>query len=162
MLPYAGTVIDRIGVRMGAVGASLGLGAVLLYLSQVDRLAQSATALGLSGVSAAYGLLCLGFLGLRFTGQGVLTLVCRTMLGRWFERRRGLVSSISGPFASIAFSSSPLLLAGWVAGSGWRSAWIEMALVVGLGCEPGHWVTHGLVDLSTLFAPRGCLVPRGG
>jgi hypothetical protein len=85
-------------------------------------------------------LLTLGFLGLRFSGQGVLTLTCRTMLGRWFERRRGLVSSISAPFASFAFASSPVLLASWVANSGWRGAWLEMALVVGIGMALFGWL----------------------
>jgi OFA family oxalate/formate antiporter-like MFS transporter len=140
MLPYAGTVIDRIGVRSGVVWASFGLGLVVAYLSQVDRLAARFSSFGISETVAAYALLTLGFLGLRFSGQGILTLVCRTMLGRWFERRRGLVSSISGPFASFAFAGSPLVLAGWVANSGWRGAWLEISLVVGIGMAAFGWI----------------------
>ena len=87
-------------------------------------------------------MLAFGFLGLRFAGQGVLTLVSRTMLGRWFERRRGFVSSISGPFASIAFASSPVVLAAWVAASGWRGAWLEMALCVGVGMAFFGWLLY--------------------
>lgn len=140
MLPYAGSAIDRIGTRRGVIWASLGLGLVLCYLSQVDRLAGWVSGLGLPAASTTFVLLALGFLGLRFTGQGVLTLVCRTMLGRWFERKRGLVSSISGPFASFAFASSPIVLSVWVASSGWRGAWLEMALVVGLGMAGLGWL----------------------
>lgn len=140
MLPFAGSAIDRIGVRTSVVAACIGLGLVLVYLSQVDRLVSAVVGLGLPPVPAAYALLALGFLGLRFSGQGVLTLVCRTMLGRWFERRRGLVSAIAAPFASFAFASSPLLLGAWVAGSGWRGAWLEMALVVGLGMAALGWL----------------------
>jgi OFA family oxalate/formate antiporter-like MFS transporter len=140
MLPWAGSMIDRRGVRRGVIWASLGLGAVLTFLSQVDHLAARVARLGVSESLAAYGLLCIGFLGLRFSGQGMLTLVCRTMLGRWFERRRGLVSAIAGPFASFAFASSPLILAGWVSSSGWRGAWLEMAIVVGFGMAAFGWI----------------------
>ena len=118
MLPYAGSVIDRIGVRAGVIWASMGLGLVVAFLSQVDRIAARVSSFGVSETIAAYALLTIGFLGLRFSGQGILTLVCRTMLGRWFERRRGLVSSISGPFASFAFAGAPLVLTSWVAHSG--------------------------------------------
>ena len=140
MLPYAGTLIDRFGVRWSAICSSIGLGCVLGLLSQVDVMAARVADLGPGRESAAYALLTIGFLGLRFAGQGVLTLVCRTMLGRWFERKRGLVSSISGPFASFAFAGSPLLLAAWVTSSGWRGAWQEMALVVGVGMALFAWL----------------------
>ncbi len=139
LLPYAGTLIDRLGARVTVVAASLGLGAVLAALSQIDRGAAGLAQLGIPLAPATFGLFCIGFLGLRFTGQGVLTLVCRTMLGRWFERRRGLVSSISAPFSSFAFASSPLLLGAWVAESGWRDAWLEMAVIVGFGMALFGW-----------------------
>ncbi|MBW2316058.1 MAG: MFS transporter [Deltaproteobacteria bacterium] len=140
LLPYAGATIDRIGTRRGVVFASIGLGLVLTYLSQVDRAAAWVAGAGVPAMPATFGLLTLGFLGLRFTGQGVLTLVSRTMLGRWFERRRGFVSSVAAPFSSIAFASSPILLAGWVASSGWRGAWLEMAAVVGVGMASFGWL----------------------
>jgi len=140
MLPYAGSLIDRVGVRQGAIWASLGLGLVLALLSQIDLMAAGVAGFGIAQTTAAYALLTVGFLGLRFAGQGVLTLVCRTMLGRWFDRRRGLVSSISSPFASFAFASSPIILAGWVESSGWRGAWQEMALVVGVGMAVFSWL----------------------
>ena len=142
MLPYAGAVIDRIGARRGVVLASVGLGVVLAYLSQVDRIAAKVARLGVPEIPTAYALLAVGFFGLRFSGQGVLTLVSRTMLGRWFERRRGLISSISGPFASFAFASSPIVLSGWVASSGWRGAWLEMALAVGIGMAVFGWLFY--------------------
>jgi MFS family permease len=142
MLPYAGSMVDRIGVRRGVIIASIGLGLVLTYLSQVDRIATAVSGLGFAAGPTVFFLMAVGFLGLRFTGQGVLTLVSRTMLGRWFERRRGLVSSISGPFASFAFASSPVVLSGWVAGSGWRGAWLEMAVAIGLGMTLFGWLFY--------------------
>jgi MFS family permease len=140
MLPAAGRLLDRIGVRRGVVYASLALGATLAALSQLAGLTEIATNLGAASATAAYVILTVGFVGLRFTGQGVLTLACRTMLGRWFERRRGLVSSISAPFATLSFASSPLLLSGWVEKSGWSGAWLEMALAIGLGMTLFGWL----------------------
>lgn len=141
-LPRAGTLIDRIGVRRGVVFASVALALVLVYLSQVDRISLRLASGGAPLHGTMFVAITTGFFGLRFTGQGVLTLVSRTMLGRWFDRRRGLVSSISGPFASVAFASSPVLLAGWVAASGWRGAWLEMAGVVGLGMAAFGWLLY--------------------
>jgi len=168
LLPAAGRMIDRIGVRRGVMLASAGLGLVLAAMSQVDRLAERVAGLGVPAHAAAYGLLAVGFLGLRFTGQGALTLVSRTMLGRWFERRRGRVSAIQGPFSSLAFASSPLVLAGWVAASGWRGAWLEMALTVGFGMSLVGWLLFrenpeecGLVlDGGPERAAAGVVAPR--
>lgn len=140
LLPYAGTMIDRFGVRRGSIFASVGLGFVLACLSKLDWAAEKLAGEFITSTGAAYALLTVGFLVLRFTGQGVLTLVCRIMLARWFERRRGLVSSIAGPFASFAFAGSPILLAAWVSESGWREAWQEMALVVGIGMSAFGWL----------------------
>ena len=72
----------------------MGLGLVLALLSQVDHMTRIVSGWGIDREIAAYAILTVGFLGLRFTGQGALTLSCRTMLGRWFERNRGLASSI--------------------------------------------------------------------
>ena len=139
-LPLAGSTIDRIGARAGVIGASVGLGLVLVYMSHVDRFAAAVTAHGAPGWATTFGLVTLGFVCLRFFGQGALPLVCRTMVGRWFERRRGLASSIIGPFSNLSFASSPILLSGWVASSGWRTAWLEMALIVGVGMAIFGWL----------------------
>lgn len=132
LLPMGGTLVDRWGVRRTIVLASLGLAATLVFLANADRMAAA-----LSGwhpdipVSlACFALLTLGFTGIRFTGQGMLTLTSRTMVGRWFARRRGFVSAISGPFVSFSFASAPLLLSLWIGRAGWRGAWHEMAVVV--------------------------------
>jgi len=124
-LPFGGRLLDRFGARVTASCAAVGLGLTLLYLSVVDRLAEP----GLLAVL----LLVLGFFALRFSGQGMLTMVSRTMLGRWFEARRGLSSGISSVFVGFGFGVAPLVLDAWIEGAGWRGAWRQMALVVGLG-----------------------------
>ena len=136
LLPRAGVWIDRLGVRASALCAALALGTVVAVLSQADRVARAAasvTALG-SG-AAAFAVLTLLFVSLRFLGQGVLTLVSHTMLARWFDRRRGLAAAISGLFVAFGFGYAPRLLDAWIERAGWRGAWLEIAAleVVGMG-----------------------------
>lgn len=142
LLPYGGTLVDRFGVRRIVVAACAGLAGALVLLSNSDRLAGTlASQAGwLSVGAAAWGVLALGFTGIRFAGQGMLTLVSRTMLAHWFESRRGLVSALSGPFVNFAFASAPLLLSLWIARAGWRGAWLEMALGVGVVMGSLGWL----------------------
>ncbi len=125
-LPWAGIQIDRLGVRVAAMAAAVGLGATVVFLSQVDRIA---AVLHPSGRVSGFVLLAVGFAALRFTGQGVLTLASNTMLARWFDRRRGMAAAISGAFVAVGFAAAPLLLDAWIARSGWRGAWLQIGAV---------------------------------
>ncbi|MGF1466237.1 MAG: MFS transporter [Sandaracinaceae bacterium] len=125
LLPRAGVLLDRLGVRASAMIAAIALAAVLTVLAQVDRLA---TGLG-GGPTVTFGLLAALFVGLRFSGQGVMTLASRTMLARWFDQRRGRATAVSGLFVALGFAYAPRLLHAWIERSGWRGAWLEMALV---------------------------------
>jgi MFS family permease len=141
-LPWGGTQVDRFGVRRMVVISSLGLAAVLVFLSNVDGLMRTIVARQ-SLVPASFvamGLFAVGFTGLRFSGQGMLTLTSRTMVGRWFERKRGLVAAISGPFVSFSFAGAPLLLSLWIGRAGWRGAWLEMAVVVAVVMGGVGWL----------------------
>lgn len=138
LLPRGGRLLDRFGARATILVAALALGVTLGVLSWVDRLAAAvASRLPIAPANAvAWTIFALGFTALRFSGQGMLTMTSRTMLGRWFERRRGMVSAISGLFVSFGFAIAPLLLSAWIEVSGWRGAWAGMGacvvLVVGL------------------------------
>lgn len=142
-LPYAGTLIDRFGVRAMVIAACFGLAATLCYLAACDVIARGISgALPLSDQLANWGVLAVGFAALRFSGQGILTMVSRTMVGRWFERGRGLVAAVSGPFVSFSFSAAPLMFH-WLIGSlGWREAWISMAIAVGGGMSLIGWLFY--------------------
>ena len=142
LLPYGGTVVDRFGVRRMVVIVCLALAAVLVFLASSDRIAAAVAAAvpSISATVAGFAVLALGFTGVRFAGQGMLTLVSRTMTAHWFERRRGIASAVSGPFVSFAFAGAPLLLSLWIGRAGWRGAWLEMALVVGVGMATLGWL----------------------
>lgn len=144
LLPSVGSWIDKVGVRRGILVACMGLAVTLSFMSQADRLAARVVegVPALEATTAAFVFLTLGFTGIRFTGQGMLTLVSRTMMARWFDRRRGLVSAVSGPFVNFAFAAAPLGLSLWIGRAGWRGAWLEMALVVGIGMSLVGWLFY--------------------
>lgn len=130
-LTRAGGWYDRYQARTMMVGASLVLGVVLVFISMIDQLLAPLPA----AVAPAFGfaMILIGYFGVRFAGQGVLTSVSRNVLLVWFERRRGLVSGFRGVFVSLGFSLAPLLIAGLIDGWGWHGALWLMAGVVGVG-----------------------------
>ena len=144
LLPSGGMFIDRFGARLVVVGASIWLALTLVYLSGCDRIAQGlATLFSLdSSQAVVFVVLCLGFINLRFSGQGMLTLVSRTTLGRWFDRRRGMASGTAGIFLSFGFSGAPLMLSFLIDGFGWRGTWLTLAAIIGLGMGTIGWLFY--------------------
>ena len=121
-LPRGGRAIDRYGARIVALVETLGLAGVLVGFSFV----------GAMNLWLAMAVMSVGCGLLRFTGQGLLTLSSRTMVAQWFDRRRGLVTSIANTFVSFSFAASPALLLALIDLGGFRSAWriLAVALVV--------------------------------
>ncbi len=133
-LTYAGRLYDRYGARVVAPASSLILGIVLVLLSQCDRIAGRAAGFFSLGNSTipAFVILLLLFFVLRFSGQGVLTMVSRNMMVKWFDRHRGLVTAIAGMVIAPAFSATPALLNALVTRAGWRGAWLLLAIAIGV------------------------------
>jgi MFS transporter, OFA family, oxalate/formate antiporter len=127
LLPLAGTLLDRIGARaMGAISC-LGLALSLVVLSRVDQLAAW---MGEDSVSAAMAAALLGFLLIRFMGQGCLTMTCRVMISKWFDHRRGLAMAINGMFVTFGFSVAPQVFNALTNAYGWRGASLILAVVL--------------------------------
>jgi MFS family permease len=127
-LTRAGRWYDRLGGRVMVALASLALAVMLLFIAITDVLATSAG----GGPVISFGLIMLGYFGVRFFGQGILTNASRNVLQLWFEKRRGLVSSARGVFVSLGFSLAPLGLAWLIGSSGWREALAVLALACAL------------------------------
>ena len=144
LLPFGGVLIDRLGARIVVIGASVWLALTLVYLSWCDRLvAMIVNLLNLeSSLTVAFMLLAIGFVNLRFSGQGMLTMVSRTTLGKWFDRKRGRVSGTAGIFISFGFSGAPLLLSLLIDTFGWRGAWLCLSVVVGFGMTAIGWLFY--------------------
>jgi OFA family oxalate/formate antiporter-like MFS transporter len=135
LLPRGGIYLDRYGARATGIVACLAVAATLCVLTQLDTISMALSSLiGLERtVATAAVILTLGFMMLRFSGQGMLTMASRTMMAKWFERRRGLASGISGIFVSGGFAIAPLLLQIFIDLGGWRGAWLMLAGLVGIG-----------------------------
>jgi len=141
LLPFGGKLLDRLGSRQVAVLAAMGLGLTLGYLTVCDRISSVLSAqLSLEPTLVAAVLLVLGFVSLRFCGQGMLTMTSRTMLGKWFDRRRGQVSGIEGIFVAFGFAIAPWAFSQAIAAVGWRETWRILAVVVGIGMSSVGWL----------------------
>lgn len=141
LLPFGGALLDRFGARLMVVLSSVWLALTLVYLSRCDRISLFlADHSDLSTSTTALIILTLGFISLRFSGQGMLTLTSRNTLGKWFDRKRGLVSGISGIFTAFAFSATPLILSNGIGWAGWRGTWLALALIVGGGMGLLGWL----------------------
>lgn len=124
LLTRAGRWYDILGGRIMTTLASLALAVMLVYIAATAWLSAAL------GGSAPIGfiLIMLGYFGVRFFGQGVLTSASRNVLLVWFEKRRGLVSSVRGIFVSLGFSLAPLGLAALILAWGWSGALLGLAL----------------------------------
>ncbi|QQR92055.1 MAG: MFS transporter [Myxococcales bacterium] len=142
LLPWGGSALDRYGARLTATLSTFVLGLTLVVLSRIDRIAAFLGSVHAFFANQAFatGLLVVAFLCLRFSGQGMLTMTCRTTIGKWFDKRRGLVAGITGVVVSFGFASAPLFLNKWVTAHGWRSTWVEMAMVVAFGMGTLAWL----------------------
>jgi MFS family permease len=129
LLPFVGRLLDTIGSRAVAVFAALGLAFWLVFLSFSPSIsAKFASSAHLSPRWAGAIVAFVGFLGIRHFGQGELTIASRTMMGRWFERRRGLVLGVSGFFVAFGFGVAPLVLNRLILRFGWQRSLEVLAL----------------------------------
>ncbi len=133
-LTFAGKMYDKYGARWVGMIAAMLLAAVLVLLSQVDRIIKNiATDNGSTTfVMVAIIVLISLFFFLRFSGQGVLTMVSRNMMMKWFVAKRGLVNGLSSVFVAFGFSMAPLSFDWLIQEFTWRGAWLLMAACIGL------------------------------
>jgi len=80
------------------------------------------------------------FLLLRQFGQGIMAMVSRNTLAKWFERRRGMVSGISGIFVAFSFSGAPLFMNIIIEDYGYSGSMILMAIIFGFGMAFIGWL----------------------
>ena len=125
----AGRWFDRIGARYLSMIASFSMAILLLIFSwseQIITLISNYTSLTKWWIT--FLLVTSLFFGLRFFGQGVLTMSSRNMIMMWFERYRGRVNMITSIALSFGFSSAPLWMNSMIDNWGWSGAWQVMSL----------------------------------
>jgi len=134
IITRAGKLYDKYGARVMAFTAGVMLGVMLVFLTRIDHLVAHLAGDGwLTAGLLTFVLLAIGFWGIRFFGQGLLTMVSRNMVMKWFNRRRGLANAVLGIFSALGFSVAPKILDQFIQQYEWRGAWIFLALMVGIG-----------------------------
>ncbi|MFW5803887.1 MAG: MFS transporter [bacterium] len=132
LITYAGKLFDRHGARKVAAFASIFLGLFLAYLSYTDKisfyLVNQFNFINRNVILIT--ILSIGFFGIRFFGQGVLTMSSRNMAMKWFEKNRGFANTFLSIFTIVAFNYSPTLLNDLVNSHGWRGTWQLLAWVI--------------------------------
>ena len=141
LIPYGGKLLDLWGSRIMIIFAGLGLAFALFLLKNIVGLLAFLNQLSwLSPFFVSFVILSLIFLLLRQFGQGLMTMVSRFALSKWFDRRRGLVTGINGVFVSFGFSSAPLLLNTLITEQGYLGSMVILAIICGLGTALLGWL----------------------
>ncbi|WP_165403840.1 MFS transporter [Egicoccus halophilus] len=113
-MPRIGRLLDERGSRfaMAVVGGLFGV--------------------MLAAMSGVVGLvtLTIGFAGIRMFGQGGLSLVSTTSVAPWFDRRRGFAIGVATAAGGGLLSLVPIVSAYVIEITGWRLAWLVLAVAV--------------------------------
>ncbi|PKQ07556.1 MAG: MFS transporter [Alphaproteobacteria bacterium HGW-Alphaproteobacteria-11] len=120
LLMWAGKFADQVPIRW--LGAAVLAGLAL-------------TALAMASLTSAWMLL-LVFFGLRFFGQGMLTHVAMTAMGRWFNQKRGRAVSIAALGYPASEALLPLIAVATIGLIGWRMTWVAIAALLLLVALP--------------------------
>jgi OFA family oxalate/formate antiporter-like MFS transporter len=135
LITRAGKLYDRYGARLMGFIASAVLGLMLLYLTRVDALVVffHDHANMVNTALTTFILMSFGFWGIRFFGQGLLTMVSRNMVMKWFNKKRGLANGIMGVFAAFGFSLAPKILNQFIEDFEWKGTWLLLGVIIGIG-----------------------------
>jgi MFS transporter, OFA family, oxalate/formate antiporter len=139
LLPLMGVLIDRWGSRKMMMFASVMLGFSLFWLSYIDRIASFFPS---QSMLIYVILITFGIFSLRFFGQGLLPMTANTMVGKWFDKKRGRAFAFMGVINSIVFSATPAVMTAFVGKFEWNGAWRILSLVVGVGLGLISWVFY--------------------
>jgi MFS family permease len=134
LITRAGKFYDRFGARIMAFIAASMLGITLFYLTRIESVVRFLGGRnGISTAASTFVLLAIGFWGIRFFGQGLLTMVSRNMVMKWFNKRRGMANAVLGIFSAFGFSLAPKVFNQIIEKLEWQGAWLLLAIIVGLG-----------------------------
>lgn len=109
-----GWMIDRFGVRRLLTGTLIGLAVAVIAMSFATSAADFAASL----------------LFVRGLGQGALSVISLSIVGKWFERRNGPAMGLFAVLLTIGFIASILALGSVAETQGWREAWRQLGYVL--------------------------------
>lgn len=144
MLPTVGRLVDHFGVRIAQATVGVLFALALVNMSLVDGLVW----------------LAVGFAGIRFLGQGALSMVSTLTVQLRFDRRRGTAIGIFTTASAGAMALVPVALSLVIGRFGWRTAWVIAAATVALVVVPIAWSV--LRGLPSRRAAADRVAPTGG
>lgn len=115
-LTFVGALADKLGPRRVMFVVALLFGGACIAAGQARSLP----------------VLTLCFFGLRFLGQGSLSMLSGHILALWYERRLGTINGFKMVFAQAGFAASPLVAIGLIQWLGWRWAYAALGVIVWL------------------------------
>ena len=115
-LPFFGRVLDRVTLRAFSLAVGLGL----------------ATACFAMAFAPNVMVLFLAILGLRLTGQGLLSLTASTTMARVFTEGRGKALSVSGLGYPLGEGLLPMAIVLLIHAAGWRLSWAILGGIIAL------------------------------
>lgn len=134
-----GRLIDHFGSRIVLTFVTLALATVVLLMSAASSLVVIAILITLT----------------RGLGQGALSVVSITIVGKWFVRRLNVAMAIYTVALSLGFMVAFPVIGAMVIKSGWRVTWWTIGLVL----------LFGLAPLSLLLvrrSPESCSLQSDG
>ena len=138
-LPWLGRVLDLWGERRMAVASVVATGLVLFYLASCGVISQT-LGKALPAAVAAFIVIALGFYMIRAAAQGVLSMTCRNVIGKWFNHQRGLAMAISGVLVSFSYSFAPRGLDWLIDRYSYDGAWLRMGVATIVIMAPLAWL----------------------
>ena len=120
LLPSVGRFIDRYGVRRSQLIVGVLFAGALVNMSTVQ----------------GFVTISIGFIGIRFLGQGSLSLVSTVTVQQRFDTNRGTMLGLFSTFTAGLLALAPIALAFAISLVGWRSAWLIAALAIAATVTP--------------------------
>lgn len=142
LLVQAGRMVDRFGVRRSMVTACVTQSLILLFLAQSGAIANLGNRITGDAFTIAVSMIVaiFGFFVLRFAGQGLMAMIPRIMVGKWFDRRRGFAAGLMGIFTAFGFGTAPIMLDQLIQIFEWQGAYYALAGVIGVGVALFCWI----------------------
>lgn len=144
LLVRAGRLVDRFGVQRMMVIACVALSLVLLYLANSENIVNAGLTItgGRIPLAISLSVAMLGFFLLRFFGQGMMAMIPRVMIGKWFDKKRGIAAGISGVIVSLGFGLAPRIFDQFITWFEWQGAYKVLAVAIGIGVALICWAFY--------------------
>lgn len=156
---FGGQVREEFGLSNGEFGGlyllgTLGSAAVMVFVGKVvdfysPRRVGAVALLGLGiacatmAIADTLTMLVFTIFLIRFFGQGMMSHIALTAMGRWFDATRGKAVSITNTGHQIGEAVLPLTIVLLIAVLDWRQAWLIFAGFIILIAIPALWLLLG-------------------